>query len=135
MQTLHVHLPNHGFRTIRFDEASDVRQVINLIVGSMSPGQSPNPQSYAIRLRHILTREVCIDQHIGKVHIDAVSAYDFNSFFIKIFSDFMDATRYVIDGSHGPHIKSLMLEFGIRMSQCNATATHKPCTSKVGRES
>lgn len=60
VQTLHVHLPNHGFRTIRFDEASDVRQVINLIVGSMSPGQSPNPQSYALRLRHILTREVCI---------------------------------------------------------------------------
>lgn len=60
VQTLHVYLPNHGFKTIRFDEASNVRQVINLIIGSMSPGQSPNPQSYALRLRHILTREVCI---------------------------------------------------------------------------
>lgn len=57
-QTLHVHLPNHGFRMIRFDEASDVRQIINLIVGSMSPGQKTNPQSYALRLRHMLTREV-----------------------------------------------------------------------------
>ncbi|XP_058118028.1 uncharacterized protein LOC131289552 [Anopheles ziemanni] len=57
-QTLHVYLPNHGFRMIRFDEASDVRQIINLIVGYMSPGQKPNPQSYALRLRHMLTKEV-----------------------------------------------------------------------------
>lgn len=56
--TLHVHLPNHGFRTIRFDEASDVRQVISLIVGSMSPGQNTSPQNYALRLRHMLTRDV-----------------------------------------------------------------------------
>lgn len=58
IQTLHVHLPNHGFRMIRFDEASDVRQIINLIVGSMSPGQKTNPQSYALRLRHMLTKEI-----------------------------------------------------------------------------
>lgn len=58
IQTLHVHLPNHGFRMIRFDEASDVRQIINLIVGSMSPSQKTNPQSYALRLRHLLTKEV-----------------------------------------------------------------------------
>uniref|UniRef100_A0A182K8Y9 Protein kinase domain-containing protein n=1 Tax=Anopheles christyi TaxID=43041 RepID=A0A182K8Y9_9DIPT len=57
-QTLHVYLPNHGFRMIRFDEASDVRQIINLIVGWMSPGHKPNPQSYALRLRHMLTKEV-----------------------------------------------------------------------------
>ncbi|XP_063707985.1 focal adhesion kinase 1 isoform X2 [Culicoides brevitarsis] len=58
MQTLHVHLPNHGFRMIKFDEASDVRQIINLIVNSMSPGHTTNPQSYALRLRHMLTKEV-----------------------------------------------------------------------------
>uniref|UniRef100_A0A182N274 Focal adhesion kinase 1 n=1 Tax=Anopheles dirus TaxID=7168 RepID=A0A182N274_9DIPT len=57
-QTLHVYLPNHGFRMIRFDEASDVRQIINLIVGWMSPGHKTNPQSYALRLRHMLTKEV-----------------------------------------------------------------------------
>ncbi|XP_049288894.1 uncharacterized protein LOC125766872 isoform X2 [Anopheles funestus] len=57
-QTLHVYLPNHGFRMIRFDEASDVRQIINIIVGWLSPGQKPNPQSYALRLRHMLTKEV-----------------------------------------------------------------------------
>ncbi|XP_021705005.1 focal adhesion kinase 1 isoform X2 [Aedes aegypti] len=57
-QTLHVYLPNHGFRMIRFDEASDVRQIINLIVNSMSPGHKTNPQSYALRLRHVLTKEV-----------------------------------------------------------------------------
>lgn len=60
IQTLHVHLPNHGFRMIRFDEASDVRQIINLIVGSMSPSQKTNPQSYALRLRHMLTKEVSV---------------------------------------------------------------------------
>lgn len=43
---------------IRFDEASDVRQIINLIVNSMSPGQKTNPQNYALRLRHMLTKEV-----------------------------------------------------------------------------
>lgn len=59
-QTLHVHLPNHGFRMLRFDEASDVRQIINLIVNSMAPGQKTNPQSYALRLRHMLTKEVKI---------------------------------------------------------------------------
>ncbi|XP_037032319.1 focal adhesion kinase 1 isoform X2 [Bradysia coprophila] len=57
-QTLHVHLPNHGFRMLRFDEASDVRQIINLIVNSMAPGQKTNPQSYALRLRHMLTKEI-----------------------------------------------------------------------------
>lgn len=57
-QTLHVYLPNHGFRMIRFDEASDVRQIINLIVNSMSPGHKANPQLYALRLRHMLTKEV-----------------------------------------------------------------------------
>lgn len=59
-QTLHVHLPNHGYRMIKFDEAADVRQIINLIVGSMSYGQKSNPQSYALRLRHILTKEVSV---------------------------------------------------------------------------
>lgn len=64
IQTLHVHLPNHGFRMIRFDEASDVRQIINLIVGSMSPSQKTNPQSYALRLRHMLTKEVSVAERL-----------------------------------------------------------------------
>lgn len=58
IQTLHVHLPNHGFRMIRFDEASDVAQIIHLIVASMSSNQKPNPQNYALRLRHMLTKDV-----------------------------------------------------------------------------
>lgn len=57
-----MHLPNHGFRMIRFDEASDVRQIIKLIVGSMSPSQKTNPQSYALRLRHMLTKEVSFNR-------------------------------------------------------------------------
>lgn len=58
IQTLHVHLPNHGFRMIRFDEASDVSQIIHLIVASMASNQKPNPQNYALRLRHMLTKDV-----------------------------------------------------------------------------
>lgn len=58
IQTLHVFFPSQGFRTIRVDEASDVRQVINLIVGSMSSGQRASPQCYALRLRHVLTKEI-----------------------------------------------------------------------------
>lgn len=58
IQTLHVHLPNHGFQMIRFDEASDVRQIVNLVVSSMSPNQRIDAQCYALRLRHMLTREV-----------------------------------------------------------------------------
>ncbi|GAB0087013.1 focal adhesion kinase 1 [Sergentomyia squamirostris] len=58
VQTLHVHLPNHGFRMIRFDEANDVRDIINMIVGSMTPSQTAQPHCYALRLRHMLTKEV-----------------------------------------------------------------------------
>lgn len=58
IQTLHVHLPNHGFRMIRFDEASDVSQIINLTVASMTTGQKANTQHYALRLRHMLTKDV-----------------------------------------------------------------------------
>ncbi|XP_037913924.1 focal adhesion kinase 1 isoform X5 [Hermetia illucens] len=55
---LHVHLPNHGFRTIRFEEAKDVNQIINLIVSSMNLGQKANPLNYALRLHNIVTKEV-----------------------------------------------------------------------------
>lgn len=58
LQTLHVHLPNHGFRTIGYNDASNVRNIINLIVSSMPPGQKTNSQCYALRLRHMLTKEV-----------------------------------------------------------------------------
>lgn len=59
-KSLYVHLPNHGFRMIRTDEAADVKQIIHILVGSMtSPtGAKPNPQYYALRLRHIISKEI-----------------------------------------------------------------------------
>lgn len=57
-QTLHIHLSNQGFRTIRIDEASDVRQIISIIVCSISSGQITNSKYYALRLRHVLTKEI-----------------------------------------------------------------------------
>lgn len=60
-QQLYIHLPNHGFRIIRIDEAADVRTIVNNLVGSMSnPGANakPNPLFYALRLRHIISKEI-----------------------------------------------------------------------------
>lgn len=81
---------------IRFDEASDVRQIINLIVNSMSPSQKTNPQSYALRLRHMLTKEVSNQEFYTLSR---------NSLICFLFSlDFMDATRYINDSGNGTHI-------------------------------
>jgi focal adhesion kinase 1 len=59
-QQLYIHLPNHGFRMIRIDEAADVRNIVESLVGSMShaSGVKPNAQFYSLRLRHSITREV-----------------------------------------------------------------------------
>lgn len=59
-QQLYIHLPNHGFRIIRIDEAADVRTIVNNLVGSMSSsgGAKPNPLYYALRLRHIISKEI-----------------------------------------------------------------------------
>lgn len=84
VQTLHVHLPNHGFRMIRFDEASDVSQIINLIVASMSTGQKANTQNYALRLRHMLTKDVSFN--FGHIHIPFswYRIFDFNHSFYTL---------------------------------------------------
>jgi focal adhesion kinase 1 len=60
-KSLYIHLPNHGFRIIRIDEASDVKQIISNLVGSMmtSPvGVKPCTHYYALRLRHIVSKEI-----------------------------------------------------------------------------
>lgn len=111
-QTLHVHLPNHGFRMLRFDEASDVRQIINLIVNSMAPGQKTNPQSYALRLRHMLTKEVRI-VFVSKFQAES-KWFFFLSFVVRV--DNMDAARYVNVSSNGTYIEPFVLEH--RLSQC-----------------
>lgn len=47
-------------RQIRIDEAADVRSIVNSLVGSMSGsgGAKPNSQFYALRLRHMITKEI-----------------------------------------------------------------------------
>lgn len=59
-QQLYIHLPNHGFRMIRIDEATDVRSIVSNLVGSMSSpiGVKPNCYYYALRLRHIISKEI-----------------------------------------------------------------------------
>lgn len=59
-QQLYIHLPNHGFRIIKIDEAADVRHLVNNLVGSMSSsgGAKPNPLYFSLRLRHIISKEI-----------------------------------------------------------------------------
>lgn len=59
-KSLYIHLPNHGFRMIKIEEAGDVRQIISILVGSMTStsGTKPNPQFYSLRLRHIISKEI-----------------------------------------------------------------------------
>lgn len=59
-QQLYIHLPNHGFRITRIDEVPDVKTIVNNLVSSMSSsgGAKPNPQYYALRLRHIISKEI-----------------------------------------------------------------------------
>ncbi|CRK93832.1 CLUMA_CG007359, isoform A [Clunio marinus] len=59
-QQLYIHLPNHGFRMIKIDEVADVKTIVSLLVGSMSTGggAKANPQYYALRLRHMVTKEI-----------------------------------------------------------------------------
>ncbi|XP_055839367.1 focal adhesion kinase 1-like [Episyrphus balteatus] len=59
MDTLHVYLPNNILRTIKFNElVDDVRRIIEKIVLNIIPGQKANSQSYALRLRNVITKEV-----------------------------------------------------------------------------
>lgn len=58
---LYIHLPNHGFRIIKVDDiVIDVKNIIHNLVNSMSGanGAKPNPNYYALRLRHIISKEV-----------------------------------------------------------------------------
>ena len=60
-KSLYIHLPNHGFRIIRIDdETSDVKHIISNLVNSMtSPvGVKPCTHYYALRLRHIVSKEI-----------------------------------------------------------------------------
>lgn len=59
-QQLYIHLPNHGFRMIRIDEAADVRTIVYSLVNSMSGPTTAkaNPQFYSLRLRHMVSKEI-----------------------------------------------------------------------------
>lgn len=70
-KSLYIHLPNHGFRMVRVDDSnSDVRQIISNLVGSMtSPvGVKPCTNYYALRLRHIVSKEI-LWLPLSKLHL------------------------------------------------------------------
>lgn len=83
-KSLYIHLPNHGFRVIRIDEAaSDVRQIISNLVGSMtSPvGVKPCTNYYALRLRHIVSKEIL---WLPISESSSSSLYNFNKKFLSL---------------------------------------------------
>lgn len=55
---LTVHLPNQGFCTMSYDDTTDVRQIIDIVLDQVSQGQPINRQFYSLRLKHMLTKEV-----------------------------------------------------------------------------
>lgn len=55
---LTINLPNLGFYIITFDDLTDVRQIINVVLNQLSQGQPVNRHFYALRLKHMLTKEV-----------------------------------------------------------------------------
>jgi FERM N-terminal domain len=82
-KSLYIHLPNHGFRMIRIEEASDVKQIISNLVGSMmmSPvGVKPYTQFYALRLRHIISKEI-LWLPLSEFHFNYRHVFSFLLFF------------------------------------------------------
>lgn len=91
-QQLYIHLPNHGFRMIRIDEAADVRTIVYSLVNSMSGAATAkaNPQFYSLRLRHMVSKEI-LWLPPSKSNLIAISSQRNN------FSFAATPTRQVID--------------------------------------
>ncbi|KAL5286577.1 PTK2 family protein [Megaselia abdita] len=54
--TITIHLPNQGYRVIKFTETTDVRKVIEMIADSIN--RQTNKELYALRLHNVVTKEV-----------------------------------------------------------------------------
>ncbi|PVD22981.1 hypothetical protein C0Q70_16241 [Pomacea canaliculata] len=54
---LKVHLPNGGFNMVKYGDATDVKDIIKLVVGRLAAGERYFARCFALRLVHIPTRQ------------------------------------------------------------------------------
>ena len=54
---LKVHLPNGGFNVVKCGDATDVRDIVHLVVGRLAEGHRNYQEAYALRLVHHPTQE------------------------------------------------------------------------------
>ncbi|XP_076440427.1 focal adhesion kinase 1-like isoform X3 [Babylonia areolata] len=53
---LKVHLPNGGFNMVKYGDATDVKDIIRLVVGRLAAGERYFARCFALKLMHIGTR-------------------------------------------------------------------------------
>lgn len=54
---LKVHLPNGGFNMVKYGDATDVKDIIKLVVGRLAAGERYFAKCYALKLVHIISRK------------------------------------------------------------------------------
>lgn len=54
---LKVHLPNGGFNMVKYGDATDVKDIIRLVVGRLAAGERFFGRCYALKLVHMKSRE------------------------------------------------------------------------------
>lgn len=54
---LKVHLPNGGFNMVKYGDATDVKDIIKLVVGRLAAGERLFSKCYALKLVHVPTRD------------------------------------------------------------------------------
>ncbi|KAK3091583.1 hypothetical protein FSP39_020953 [Pinctada imbricata] len=54
---LKVHLPNGGFNMVKYGDATDVKDIIKLVVGRLAAGERYFARCYALKLVHVQSRE------------------------------------------------------------------------------
>ncbi|XP_078319037.1 focal adhesion kinase 1-like isoform X5 [Crassostrea virginica] len=54
---LKVHLPNGGFNMVKYGDATDVKDIIKLVVGRLAAGERYYSKCYALKLVHLQSKE------------------------------------------------------------------------------
>lgn len=54
---LRVHLPNGGFNMVKYGDATDIKDIIRLVVGRLTDGELYYSRCYALKLVHTKSRE------------------------------------------------------------------------------
>ncbi|XP_056017628.1 focal adhesion kinase 1-like isoform X5 [Ostrea edulis] len=54
---LKVHLPNGGFNMVKYGDATDVKDIIKLVVGRLAAGERYYAKCYALKLVHVQSKE------------------------------------------------------------------------------